>query len=193
MMRQLIGAWSVAVMLLVLPAVALAQQPQDAVAPLPPEPEGLTLTPFLASSFGADLRSSGTTAGAALGYGANQRISLEAEFAVAPNTRQGQLIEVDSSLWSLSGNVLYHFLRENFTPYATVGIGVLSANVDLPPGLDLVERSTTGFAFNFGGGAKAALNDRFGIRADLRYINAGDAAPDHWRLYGGLMIRQLGR
>jgi opacity protein-like surface antigen len=178
-----------------MPAPAWAQPPGDrGVAPLPPEPEGFTLTPFLASSFGGDLQSSPATFGAALGYGANQRITLEAELGVAPNARQGQILEVDTSFWTLSGNVLYHFSRENFTPYAAVGLGLVSANPDLPL-IDeqMVEGQTTSFAFNFGGGVKAALNERFGLRGDIRYINANGAAPDHWRLYGGLVIRRLGQ
>jgi opacity protein-like surface antigen len=178
----------VLVLSLIAPASALAQ---GAMAPLPPEREGLTLTPFLASSFGGDLRSSPATVGAALGYGANERISLEAEFGVAPSARQGQVIEVDSSVWTLSGNVLYHFARANVTPYVVAGLGLVSANPDVPLGIDV--QDTTSFAWNFGGGVKSALSERFGLRADLRYMNANDAAPDHWRLYGGLVIRRIGQ
>jgi hypothetical protein len=29
--------------------------------------------------------------------------------------------------------------------------------------------------------------------ADLRFFNGDDFAPDHWRLYGGVVIRQFGR
>jgi hypothetical protein len=49
-------------------------------------------------------QSSPATFGAALGYGANRRITLEAEIAVAPDSRQGQLIEVDTSFWRAGGN-----------------------------------------------------------------------------------------
>lgn len=181
------------VALLCAVAFSASSASAQAIDPLPPEPEGFTLTPFLASSFGGSLENAPATGGIALGYGANQRISLEAEFGVAPGARQGELIVVDSSFWTLSGNVLYHFTQGNFTPYATAGIGIVSADPDLPvTGPDVLERDTTSFAWNFGAGAKAGLNERFGLRADLRYFTAGNAAPDHWRLYGGLVIRRIG-
>ena len=53
--------------------------------------------------------------------------------------------------------------------------------------------STTTFAYNWGGGLKSALNEHVGLRGDLRSINGSDLAPDHWRIYGGLMIRNIGR
>ena len=36
---------------------------------------------------------------------------------------------------------------------------------------------------------KTAMSERWGLRADLRFFNGDDFAPDHWRLYGGVVIR----
>ena len=57
-----------------------------------------------------------------------------------------------------------------------------------------MSRSTCStLAWNYGAGVKAALNNRIGMRGDLRYFNAHEVAPDHFRIYVGLVIRRLGR
>jgi opacity protein-like surface antigen len=193
------------VALVLAPAAAFAQAenqpaqpppqtpPEQTFNPLPPEPEGFSITPFFGAGFGGDFQNRPATSGVALGYGANDRISLEAEFGIAPGATQGSLITFDTRAWTLSGNVLYHFARPQLTPYVVAGVGLVSSHVDTTP-FDLdIERSTTGFALNFGGGVKTALNDRLGLRGDLRYFNASDAAPDHWRITAGLVIRRIGQ
>jgi len=175
-------------------ATTAAQQP-GAVGPLGPEPDRFTVTPFLGAGFGGDLENTPAEPGLALGYGANRWISLEAEFGFAPSGTQGAVLQFDTSVWTLSGDVLYHFLRPDFTPYVALGLGVVGSNpdVDVSEFLNSDEDSTTTFAWNYGAGLKAALSDRIGLRGDLRYFNARDVAPDHWRIYGGLIIRRLGR
>lgn len=170
--------------------------PQPAFMPMPPEPEGLNLTPFLGLGFAGDFENTPAAFGAALGYGMNSNLSVEGELYLAPGGTQGVLEEFDSSVWSLSGNVLYHFMRGDeaaVTPYVTAGIGLMNVDADVED-TGLVEDDTrTDFAWNWGGGLKTAMSDRFGLRADLRYVNAGDLTPDHWRLYGGFVIRHIGR
>lgn len=195
--RALIRAAVISICILGIPYGAAAQattgtQPGATFSPMPPEAEGITITPFLGPASAGDLASTPVTFGGAVGYGANERISLEGELAFSPNASQGELVELDASVWSLSGNVLYHFLRANSTPYATFGIGVVGSNPDTS-GLAVDLDSTTGFAWNVGGGLKSALNDRFGLRGDIRYFNATNDAPDFWRVYGGLVIRRIGR
>ena len=170
-----------------------APAPAPAVSPLPPEPEGVTLTPFVGVAFGGDFESSPASFGAALGYGMNSRISVEGELGFVPDAEQGLIGEVDSTVWTLSGNVLYHFVARNVTPYATGGLGLLAAHTDAEE-TGLVDDDTSyEFTVNFGAGLKAALSDRFGLRGDLRYFLGDDLAPDHWRLYGGVVIRRIGR
>lgn len=172
-----------------------AQDPAPAFTPLAPEPEGLTLSGFLGVGFAGDYDNAPAAFGAALGYGANSNVSLEGEVAFVPAGEQGTLTTFDSSMFTLSGNVLYHFLgTEQFTPYATAGIGMMNTDAEAE-GTDLIEDDTRfGFAWNWGGGLKTALSDRIGLRADLRYFNAReDLAPDHWRMYGGVVIRRLGQ
>jgi opacity protein-like surface antigen len=205
--RDVICGSAMAVALCAAPAFAQQQpapapatppppaQQQPTVAPLPPEPEGFTLTPFLGAGFSGDLESSPAAFGLGVGYGYTDRVSLEAELGITPNGSMGIPVTFDTSVWTLSGNVLYHFItQENFTPYVTAGIGVLGSSPDLPTDLfpDVNER-TNSFAWNVGAGVKTAISDRFGLRGDLRHFNGSGLAPDHWRLYGGIVVRRIGQ
>lgn len=165
---------------------------QPAFTTMTPEPEGLTLTPFLGFGFAGDFENTPASFGAALGYGMNERVSVEGEVFFAPGGTQGQLIEFDSSVWTASANVLYHFLTEDVTPYVTAGIGVIGADTNAEATGLIEDDTVTEFAWNWGGGVKTALSERFGLRGDLRYVNGNDLAPDHWRMYGGFVIRRLG-
>lgn len=168
------------------------QPAPTAPEPLPPEPESFNLTPFLGFGVGGDFENTPATFGAALGYGINERWSVEGELAFTPGGEQGTLIEFDTSVWTLSANALYHFTTENLSPYLTAGIGVLGADADLEGTGIIDDDTTTDFAWNWGGGIKTAMNQNWGLRADLRFFNGEDLAPDHWRLYGGVIFRRLG-
>jgi opacity protein-like surface antigen len=161
---------------------------------MPEEPEGFTVTPFVGVGFAGDFENSPTAFGFAAGYGISERVSVEGDLYFAPDGEQGEIIEFNTSIWSVSGNVLYNFAGQTgFTPYVVGGLGMLSANADAED-LGLTEDDTsTEFAWNWGGGVKSALSDRFGLRADLRFFNGDELAPDHWRLVGGVTIRNIGR
>jgi opacity protein-like surface antigen len=154
------------------------------------EPNTITVTPFLSTSFGVSQnldRSLGI--GVAVGYDFSSFLGVEFEF--------GHVFDVvnddDTLDWSLtnySANVLYYFDVPRVTPYATFGIGWERSNprFDIPvdPNLSPVPTPTTEVAWNIGGGVKAELTDRLIGRVDLRRFQVNDLAPDHWRLYGGL-------
>ena len=181
-----------------LPSISTAQTTtpagqQTTFAPLSPEGEGFSLTPFVAAGFAGDYEDTPAAFGLALGYGANDRVSLEAEFGLEPSGTQGEFLQADTTVWTLSGNVLYHFAQPQFTPYLALGLGVMGSDPDIADELFPEDDRTTTFAYNWGGGLKSALNEHVGLRGDLRYINGSDLAPDHWRIYGGLMIRNIGR
>jgi opacity protein-like surface antigen len=192
-----------ALALLVLAPAAYAQDPttttpttqttQGTFSALPDEPEGFSVTPFVGLGFAGDFENSPTAFGVAAGFGITERVSVEGDLYFAPGGEQGELIEFETSIWSLSANVLYNFSGENFTPYVAGGLGVLNANADAED-LGLTEDDTSSeFAWNWGGGIKSALSDRLGLRADLRFFNGDELAPDHWRLFGGVTIRNIGR
>ena len=77
---------------------------------------------------------------------------------------------------------------KRITPYATFGLGIerSSPSVKNPDPLAIYQGPGTEVAYNFGGGVKYPISERFLARADLRRFQANDAAPDHWRLYAGL-------
>jgi opacity protein-like surface antigen len=170
-----------------------AQTPQTAPDPMMPEPEGLNVTPFLGLGFAGDYENTPATFGVALGYGLTDRVTVEGDFFSAPGGEQGELLEFDSSTWGLGANVLYHFMREDFTPYVSAGAGLLGANADVEDTGIIDDDTSTEFAWNWGGGVKTAMSDRIGLRADLRFFNGDELAPDHWRLYGGVVIRRIGQ
>jgi hypothetical protein len=62
-----------------------------------------------------------------------------------------------------------HHGCEQFTPYVTVGVGLMNADAEAE-GAGLIEDDTTvRFAWNWGG-------DRFGLRADVRCFSADELA-----------------
>ena len=167
-------------MLLVSPATSSAQS----VA----EPKTWTVTPFLGGSFGTsnDLGSS-LTLGAGIGYDVTSNLGFEAELGYVFDV-VGDQANADWSLTNFSANAVYHFDVRRVTPYATLGLGVERSNltIDDPDILALYPPDSNEITYNFGGGVKYPLSDRFLARADLRRFQATDLAPDHWRLYGGL-------
>ena len=71
---------------------------------------------------------------------------------------------------------------------------MLSGDADIEEISPLVTDDTsTVLSWNFGGGLKTAMNERWGLRTDLRYFNGDDFAPDHWRLYAGVILRRIGQ
>jgi opacity protein-like surface antigen len=194
-MTRFHGLVVVALVLVAAPA-ATAQTAtttqQTTMSSLPPDSEGFSVTPFLGLGFAGDFENTPTSLGAAAGYGINERFGVEGEFYFAVGGEQGELLPLDTDIWSFSGNLLYHFTAERVTPYVVGGIGVLGATTNAED-LGFPDDTSTKFAWNWGAGVKSALNDRIGLRADLRFFNADDLAPDHWRIVGGVIIRQIGR
>jgi opacity protein-like surface antigen len=148
-----------------------------------------TVTPFGELAFSGDLDSATGGFGVAAGYNWRPQLSIEGEFSTLPSSEAGGLIEVDSSLWTLTGNVLYHFAESPWKPYGAVGLGIGHGSVDVEsndPVIDTMDTSDSEFVFNFGGGVERQVRDRIAIRGDLRYFFGGDLVPDYWRLGVGV-------
>lgn len=149
----------------------------------------LTVTPFLGTTAGIS-EEAGNSAllGVAVGYDWTSNLGFEGEIAHLFDVA-GDNADIDWSVTNFSANAIYHFDVVRVTPYATFGIGFQRSGFEVtnPDPLALViDRSGTEVAFNFGGGVKYALNDRFLARGDLRRFQANDDSPDYWRLYGGI-------
>jgi opacity protein-like surface antigen len=201
MMTRYSGLAAVAFVLAIAPA-ALAQDTapqttpppaQGTFSPMPPDSEGFTITPFVGLGFAGDYENSPTAFGVAAGYGITDRVSVEGDLYFAPDGEQGELVAFDTNLWSVSANVLYHFTGEDLTPYVAGGLGIMGADTNAEELGLTTDNTSTKLAWNWGGGIKSALSDRFGLRADLRFFNGDDLVPDHWRLFGGVAIRNIGR
>jgi opacity protein-like surface antigen len=158
-----------------------------------PEPRTWTVTPFLQTSLGigdpAPDDSPGL--GVAVAYDWTPKLAFEGEISHLFDVA-GDNADIDWSITSFTANALYHFDTKYVTPYATFGLGWEHSSEDFKTtdALALMaDYSATEFAFNFGGGVKYAINNRWKARADLRRFQANDIAPDFWRLYGGLTYR----
>jgi len=159
-------------------------QPTDG----PLVPGEITITPFIGFGFSGDLDSGTGVVGVAGGYNYNAKVSIEGEFNILPSPELNGLTEADATAWSLTGNLLYHFAKRQFTPYAVVGIGFghSSAEGITPVVLTPFEDSSTEFVANFGGGVERPFSDRLRFRGDLRYFFGGDLVPDYWRISVGV-------
>jgi opacity protein-like surface antigen len=177
----------------VLAALAFFITSASAGAQSLPEANTWTVTPFLHTSMGmgdpAPENSMGL--GAGVSYDWTRNIGFEGDvghhFDVA-----GDDANIDWSVTTFSANALYHFNTQYVTPYATFGLGIERSGFEVknPDVLALYQdASATEFAFNFGGGLKYAISDRWHLRADLRRPQANDIAPDFWRVYAGLTFK----
>jgi opacity protein-like surface antigen len=186
-------------------APAQAQQPADPNTPQafgPPDPtliaaDEWTFTPFVGFGFGGELENSPLALGAAAAYNWSSRWAFEGELGILPGGSAGDFFEVDTTVWSLTANAIYHFAgNDRVVPYGAFGLGVINGSADMDE-LDLIDDelidgSDTALAVNFGGGIRTRLAEQAQFRADLRYVNGDDLAPSHWRLYAGLTF-PLGR
>jgi hypothetical protein len=81
------------------------------------------------------------------------------------------------------------------TPYLAAGVGLEQYGTAFAASdATLVTRHRTAFTLNAGGGVRVALDDRWGLRSDLRWSNGiGRDAPERWRLYNGVTLRAMER
>jgi opacity protein-like surface antigen len=176
-----------------LAVVLLALTCAPAAAQTVPEPRTWTITPFLQTSIGigdpAPDDSPGL--GVAVAYDWTSRLAFEGEISHLFDIA-GDTADIDWSVTNFTANAVYHFDTKYVTPYATFGLGMERSSEDLKTTDALAlyaDYSASEFAFNFGGGIKRDINDRWKVRVDLRRFQANDVAPDLWRLYGGLTYR----
>lgn len=148
-----------------------------------------TATPFVGFGFSGDLDNGTGAVGVAAGYVWDPRVSFEGELSFLPSSENSGLVEVDSSVWSLTGNVLYHFAGRDWVPYGVAGIGFGHSSVDVnvnDPILQNLDTSSTAFIANIGGGVERAFLANTAFRGDFRYMFGSDLVPDYWRLTAGI-------
>lgn len=172
-----------ALALVVVSVVPAAAQASEVPVASPVVQSGVwSVTPFLSFTFGGDSDTTSLGLGAAAGYDFTGNIGVEGEFAFVFDLAADDE-DADWSVASLGANVLYHFPLENgMFPYATAGVGFARSAVTTGD----VSHDSVEVGFNVGGGIKAPLTDTFSARGDIRYFKYNDAAPDGFRIYGGL-------
>jgi len=140
------------------------------------------ITPFLGTTFAGnttllDLDVGAASAkhwtfGGSAAWLSDQILGVEADFAMTPGFFQnssGTGLVVSSRVTTLTGNVLAAFplsvTRESLRPYLTGGLGLMRAVSE-----DLIGLNETGnwLALQLGAGAIGFINDRTGVRFDLR-------------------------
>jgi len=146
------------------------------------------LTPFVGWNFGgaADLDfddfddefENKANFGASLAWMGAGIVGFEIDFGYTPNffentTGDSDFVFGDNNLTTLMGNVLIGVpvggqSGPGFRPYAVGGIGILKSKVGDPE--DFFHVSSTDWAIDVGGGAMFFVNDKFGLRGDLRYF-----------------------
>lgn len=172
----------------ILVASALLIVPVAAAAQSVAEPDTWTITPFLNTSLSTSNGLGNSLGlGVAIGYDVTTSLGFEGEIGHGFDFLGGN-DDVDWSATNLSANAVYHFRVPRVTPYATFGIGIERSSLDIknPDVLALYVPSSTEVTYNLGGGVKYPLSERFLARGDVRFFQANDAAPDYWRIYGGI-------
>ena len=87
----------------------------------------------------------------------------------------GPCIDLNTDAWSLMGNVVTSIggRERKWRPYGTMGVGVIKPWIEGGgASTGPINVSQTDLAVNAGGGVIRALNERVGLRADLRYFLA---------------------
>lgn len=178
---------------------ASAVPPVEAQVPDQPlTPETWSVTPSLGFGFGGDVDGGAFGLGVAAGYNFNPRVRFEGDFAILPSAEQGVLVDIDTTVWTLTANAQYHFDTDGPTfPYVLAGIGFGRGSTDLeeldPRLVQLgLDESSTEFVFQVGAGVNYRMSERTSVRGDLRYSTGDGLVPDFVRLFAGVTFN-LGR
>ena len=150
-------------------------------------------TPFFGVVFGGPLNDfdvntldetfkSRVTFGGSVMVSGSGPIGFEADFSVSPNFFQftgddDPDFDLDSSIQSLMGNIVFTPVGGPVRPYFTAGAGLLRANLSSPG--DLFDNlSTNELGINVGGGVNVFFSDTIGLRGDVRYFRGLEQEED---------------
>jgi hypothetical protein len=171
------------------------------------------LTPFYGLKFGGqtslvDLESgAGTTKqvfGGSISFMGAGILGVEADVGYIPGyfQRDQGFLVVDSSLITVMGSVVVatplSWTRESLRPYIVGGIGLMRAYSD--DTFNALRVNDNLLAIDVGGGVMGFVNDRTGVRFELRYFSSvgqpeveasfGSARLSYWRASVGLVLKR---
>ncbi|MBI3402156.1 MAG: outer membrane beta-barrel protein [Acidobacteria bacterium] len=159
---------------------------------------------FTQSSSGSDFTN--YALGGSLTYNFNRFVGVEGEgggtFGINQqlDLRSGPRSAKPPNTLAYSGNAVVYPTGNDraFVPYATGGVGGLTQFDRAELGINSTTTFLTG---NVGGGVKYYLNDRWGVRADYRFVavRSKNDAPSFFgqdaryghRVYGGIVLNVL--
>jgi opacity protein-like surface antigen len=133
------------------------------------------LTPFLGVTFGGDTPNEQVNFGASVAFLGGGIFGLEVDAALTPNFFDSDDDSVpleDSNVSTFMANLMVAAPSEGpgIRPYGSGGIGLIRTKVTSVDNLfDFNENS---FGVNIGGGIIGQMNERVGIRGDVRYFRS---------------------
>jgi opacity protein-like surface antigen len=163
----------------------------------------VTLTPYAGATFGSDAPTTKPGFGASLTF-MGDLAGLEVDFGYTPDffDEDGDDVVLigDSNVTTFMGSlVIGPNIGGAIRPYGVLGLGLLRGRVD---GGDFFDEITTNdFGFNAGFGVTGMLNERVGLRGDVRYFRSFEdpeddddfdvavGSFDFWRATGGVTFR----
>lgn len=160
------------------------------------------LTPFAGVTFGDDAPATKFNAGAGLTF-MGRIAGFELDFGYSPDffgEETDFALVADSNVTTFTGNLVIGPNFGRVQPYGVVGMGLIRSRIN--DAEDLFGNVTTNdWGLSVGGGVTGMLNDRVGVRGDLRYFrslqdNENDNDVDiavgrfgFWRFTTGLMFK----
>ena len=163
------------------------------------------ITPYIGSAFGGDTSSQHVTYGASAAWMSHGVIGVEFDGSIAPDLLDEDgdldLRVTDSNVTTLMGNVVVGapLGEPGVRPYVAGGAGLIRSRVS--DAGDVFDIDDNSFGVNVGGGLIGFVNEKFGIRADVRYfrslrdVEVGDGIDldldtfDFWRATVGATFR----
>jgi hypothetical protein len=170
----------------------------------PARADGL-ITPYIGSAFGGDTSEQHVTYGVSAAWMSHGAIGVEFDAAIAPDLLDEDgdldLRVTDSNVTTLMGNLIVGapFGEPGVRLYGVGGAGLIRSRVS--DAADVFDVDDNSFGFNVGGGIIGFVNEKFGIRGDVRYFRAlrdvevGDGIDldldtfDFWRATVGATFR----
>lgn len=176
-----------------------------ALAPTPAHAEWF-LSPFVGAAFGGsvpdaprlDYGGAAGWMGSVVGFEVD--VSHRPDFFKVADVPDVLLSESSVTTVMFNGLVRLPVGGERLTPYVAGGLGWLRTRIGADE--DFVRGNSNNFGFNVGGGVTAGLNDRVGLRGDIRYFrdlqdlegeseffSLGESKLDFWRAAVGIVFR----
>ncbi len=159
----------------ILTSFILATAAAVFTTPAAAQTTGGIITPFIGVITNTPTDENRTVYGGSFGV-TGRIVGFELDVGYAPNFFEDEddFGELDSNgnVTTVMGNLLVGVPLGKVRPYATVGLGLMRAELGLLDFFDDLNRNDIGV--NYGGGVMVFVSDRIGIRGDVRQFRSLD-------------------